>query len=141
MATFNGSVLETLYPIGPLFLTNQTEVDPRIRERNVHWLIATCNLLQFSPETLFLAVHLTDRYLERQMELLWAVALRVAVEHKELVHEVCFRSYLASLQGIEGRTEQELCAMEEDIYRAIGWSQDLASRLDFLRRNCKATMV
>ncbi|KAK8768204.1 hypothetical protein V5799_015331, partial [Amblyomma americanum] len=28
--------------------------------------------------------------------------------------------------------------MEEDIYRAIGWCLDLASPLDFLRRNCNA---
>ncbi|XP_077512172.1 G2/mitotic-specific cyclin-B2-like [Amblyomma americanum] len=75
------------------------------------------------------------------MELLWAVALRVAVEHKEPVHEVCYRSYLASLHGMEGRTEQELCAMEEDIYRAVGWFLDLPSPQDFLRRNCNATMA
>ncbi|XP_077516531.1 uncharacterized protein LOC144126326 [Amblyomma americanum] len=135
---------ETKWPIKPAFLMAQKEVDRSIRQHKVQWLIDTRNALQFSPETLFLAVSLADRYLEgcvvdkRQMELLWAAALCVAVKHKEPEYHVVYRSYVASAKRMGESREQELCNMEEDVSRAVGWSLDLALPLDFLRRNCKA---
>ncbi|XP_077492138.1 G2/mitotic-specific cyclin-B2-like isoform X2 [Amblyomma americanum] len=137
-------LLETQWALQPVFLSAQKVVDSSVRERNVHWLIGTRNVLQFSPVTLFLAVSLADRYLEacvvdkRQMELLWAAALCVAVKHKEPEYHVFYRSYLASTKGIGESMKTELCDMEEVVSRAVDWSLGLPSPLDFLRRNCRA---
>ncbi|XP_077512762.1 G2/mitotic-specific cyclin-B3-like [Amblyomma americanum] len=74
----------------------------------------------------------------RRIRLLWEVALYVAVEHKEPTEELRYRSYLVPTQGMGMSKKEELCAMEEEIYRAVGSSLDLASPMDFLRRNCNA---
>ena len=61
--------LEVEYPIKPLHLANQAEVNGRMRGILVDWLVQVHLRFHLLQETLFLAVAIIDRYLQVRVPL------------------------------------------------------------------------
>merc|ERR1719356_365155 len=81
---------EAKCPVRPNFMDKQPHVNPKMRAILVDWLIDVHKKYKLRPETLFLAIGLIDRFLEkrstsrRHLQLVGVTALLIAAKFEEL---------------------------------------------------------
>lgn len=83
------------------YMDLQTEINEKMRAILVDWLIDLHNRLELMPETLYLAIHVVDRYLSmktvlrRELQLVGIAAMLIACKYEEIwAPEVWIKTYL-----------------------------------------------
>ncbi|KAH7979180.1 hypothetical protein HPB49_008594 [Dermacentor silvarum] len=96
--------LETKWPLQPKFLRLQTAVSPEMRAILINWMMMVHQRFQLLQETLFLAVSLTDRFVQVQsvsrykLQLLGVSAIVVAGKFEEMMPSTLGRHHLLKLK-------------------------------------------
>ena len=122
-------------------MENQPYINERMRAILVDWLIEVHLKFKLVPETLYLAVNIIDRYLEKQevtrqkLQLVGVTALLLASKYEEIYPPelrdlvyICDRAY----------TRQDILEMEELILRILQYQITIPSAHAFLVRFLKA---
>uniref|UniRef100_A0A224YU58 Cyclin B n=1 Tax=Rhipicephalus zambeziensis TaxID=60191 RepID=A0A224YU58_9ACAR len=136
--------LETKWPMTPKFLRLQSSVTPEMRAILVNWMMMVHQRFQLLQETLFLAVSLTDRFLQVQnvsrskLQLLGVAAIFVASKFEEMMPPTLGDMVYVTDGAYQGR---EVLRMEQQILRSLDWSLGRPLPLHFLRRNSKAAQA
>lgn len=69
---------------------SQIEINDRMRSILVDWLIEVHNKFELMPETLYLTIHIVDRYLSiktvprRELQLVGIAAMLIASKYEEI---------------------------------------------------------
>ncbi|KAH7977995.1 hypothetical protein HPB49_004129 [Dermacentor silvarum] len=116
--------LETKWPVQPKFLRLQTEVTPEMRAILINWMMMVHQRFQLLQETLFLAVSLTDRFLQVQS------AIFVAGKFAEMM-PLTVGDMIYVIDG--AYQSKELLLMEQQILLTLDWSLGRPLRLHFSR--------
>lgn len=133
---------ETTFSVQPTYMANQPYINVGMREVLIDWLIEVHFKLQYVPETLFLAVNLFDRYLEKvpvertRLQLVGATCLLIACKYEETAFfpdipqlvRLCDRAY-------KGR---QILGMETAILKTLGYQVTVPSAHAFLARYLRA---
>lgn len=136
--------LETKWPMTPKFLRLQSSVTPEMRAILVNWMMMVHQRFQLLQETLFLAVSLTDRFLQVQnvsrskLQLLGVSAIFVASKFEEMMPPTLGDMVYVTDGAYQGK---EVLRMEQQILRSLDWSLGRPLPLHFLRRNSKAAQA
>ncbi|KAH7977820.1 hypothetical protein HPB49_003695 [Dermacentor silvarum] len=136
--------LETKWPVEPKFLRLQTAVTPEMRVILINWMMMVHQRFQLLQETLFLAVSLTDRFLQVQsvsrskLQLLGVSAIFVGGKFEEMMPPT-----LADMIYVTDGAYQskEGLRMEQQILRTLDWFTVQPLRLYFPHRNFKAAQA
>ncbi|XP_075554357.1 cyclin B [Dermacentor variabilis] len=136
--------LEKKWPVRTKFLQMQPAVTPEMRAILINWMMMVHQRFQLLQETLFLAVSLTDRFLQEQsvsrskLQLLGVSAIFVAGKFEEMMPP----SLGDMIYVTDGAYQsKEVLRMEQQILRTLNWSLGRPSPLHFLRRNSKAAQA
>nr|XP_037280984.1 G2/mitotic-specific cyclin-B2-like isoform X1 [Rhipicephalus microplus] len=133
--------LETKWPMTPKFLRLQSSVTPEMRAILVNWMMMVHQRFQLLQETLFLAVSITDRYLQVQnvsrskLQLLGVSAIFVASKFEEMMPPLLSDMVYVTDGAYQAK---EVLRMEQLILRTLDWSLGRPLPVHFLRRNSKA---
>lgn len=133
--------LELKWPVMPKFLRVQPSVTPEMRAILVNWMMMVHQRFQLLQETLFLAVSLTDRFLQVQsvsrskLQLLGVTSIFVACKFEEMMPPTLGDMVYVTDGAYQGK---EVLRMEQQILRTLDWSLGRPVPLHFLRRNSKA---
>lgn len=123
------------------YFERQNELTEKHRRILVDWLAEVCISLELLSDTLFLAVNLVDKYLERRVvpkkhfQLLGITCLMIAAKYEEIIapSASCFE-YMTD-QACKKAT---ILAMENKILVCLNFNLTTPSPLQFLRRYSKA---
>lgn len=125
----------------PLYMDMQDELTWAERNKLVDWLISVHHKFSLVPETLFLAVNITDRFLSLRhvalprLQLIGVAALFLAAKYEEvLVPSVENLVYICN----QAATTQEILAAEQYILRTLEFNLSYPNPMGFLRRISKA---
>lgn len=83
---------ETILAVRPDYMVKQPYINERMRSILVDWLVEIHVNFKLVPETLYLAVHIVDRFLEKvivprgRLQLVGATALLIASKYEEIYH-------------------------------------------------------
>ena len=127
--------------VTPDYMDDQPEINQNMRAILVDWLVDVHLKFKLIPETIYLAVNLLDRYLEKRevdrpgLQLVGVACLLIASKYEEIypiqlrdLVYVCDRAYI----GIE------IIEMEETVLKALSYKVTIASSHAFLVRYLKA---
>lgn len=128
---------EAMFLAPPTYMDRQLHVNSKMRAILIDWLIDVHKKYKLRTETLFLAVQLTDRYLEnravaqRHLQLVGVTSLMIAAKFeevypppiKEYVH-VCDKAYV----------KEDFLKMEVLILQALGFQICLPTAMHFLEQ-------
>ena len=128
--------------VRPTYLSWQPEVTNHMRSVLVDWLVSVHLQYKLQQETLYLAVNLIDRYLEKatvarsKLQLVGATCMFIAAKYEEVyncprardIYLICDRLY----------PKQEIIQMETVILSALGYKISAPTPLTFLVRYLKA---
>ncbi|XP_031494000.1 G2/mitotic-specific cyclin S13-7-like isoform X1 [Nymphaea colorata] len=123
------------------YMDSQYEINSKMRAILVDWLIEVHSRFELMPETLYLAVHIVDRYLStrsccrRDLQLAGMTAMLIACKYEEIwapeVNDfVCIsdRAY----------NREQILVMEKSILNHLEWSLTVPTAYVFLLRFLKA---
>ncbi len=122
------------------YLQGQSELTERHRGALVDWLVETHGRLELSPECLYLAVSLVDRFLEKdklsreKLQLLGATALLIAAKYEE-IYPPHIQSFLRSMD--KPHSKDEMLTMELNILQRLGFDISVPTVLRFVERYAK----
>jgi len=127
--------------VKPTYMEHQPHIIAEYRATVIDWLVEVDAKYRFSPETLYLAVNLFDRYLEKNvvkkddLQMVGVTSLWIASKYEETyapdVREmvsVCDNTY----------TKREILDMERGILEALGYQVTVSTSFDFLVRSLTA---
>jgi cyclin B len=153
------------YSVSPNYMTQQADINERMRSILVDWLVDVHLKFKLRVETLFLTVHIIDRYLVKEqttrnkLQLVGCTAMLVAAKYEEIYapevrdfvyisDKVCTRcpslvvTSMSHHHHMTGRsqayTREEIIAMEGKILNAIDWDLNGATPCSFFQRFCLA---
>lgn len=123
------------------YMENQVEIQDRMRSILIDWLIEVHLKFTLLPETLYLAVNLIDRFLERvgvrktQLQLVGMTCLFIASKYEEIYPPECNDFvYIAA----NAYSREDIFEMEQNILNTLNFSLTAPTSLYFLRRFSKA---
>jgi hypothetical protein len=122
------------------FLSDQTQMTPRMRSRLVDWIIAVHHQFKLLPETLYLTIALMDRFFEREIvskdkiQLCGVTAFFIASKYEE-IYPPEVRDFLSICESCN---KQDLLRMEISFLRSLKFDLSNPLPLHFLRRFSKA---
>jgi hypothetical protein len=127
--------------VEPNYMTNQPYINERMRSILVDWLVEVHLKFKMVPETLYLTVHIIDRFLENnrvrrsKLQLVGVAALLMASKYEEI-----YPPELRDLVYITDRAynKQEILEMENQIVVALDYHLTLPTTHSFLCRFLKA---
>ncbi len=122
------------------YMSRQVDINEKMRGILVDWIIEVHLKFKLLPETLYLTVNLTDRYLEQtqisrtRLQLVSVAALLIASKYEEI--------YVPELQDFVFITDNaftidEILAMERSILVTLQFNVTIPSSYRFLQRFCK----
>jgi len=123
----------------PHYMSQQTHIKPGMREMLIDWMVQIASQFKLKQETLFLSVHLLDRFLERRivtcskLQLVGCAALLTAIKYEE--------NHLEGPPGVDRLLEasdkaysrEQLVAMEGIMLNALSFNLTVPSILNFLQ--------
>lgn len=121
----------------PLYMDRQTHVNAKMRGILVDWLVSVQMKYKLRAETLFLAVSITDRYLElkvtarRNLQLVGITALLVAAKFEE-IHPPHINDFVYVTD--KAYTREEIIKMEVLILGALDFKVCTSTATMFLER-------
>ena len=110
-----------VYKIGD-YMKQQTDINPRMREITIDWLVEVQNKFKLKFQTLELTVKIMDRFLEKRgvlrnkLQLLACSAMLIASKYEEI-----FPPEVNDFVSISDKafTREQLCAMEQIIVKEL----------------------
>ena len=81
---------EDIYMVDPKYMSNQTDINHRMRAILIDWLIDVHLKYKLVPQTMYIAVDLIDRYLEKnetnraKLQLVGVTAMFIACKYEEI---------------------------------------------------------
>jgi len=127
--------------LGTTFLSNQNEVNEKMRAILVDWLVEVHHMFKLLPETLFLTVFIIDRYLEKavvardKLQLVGVTAMFIGAKYEEIYAPECNDFVHVSDGAYE---KDQILETEQTILNTLGFNLTCPSALHFLRRYSKA---
>ncbi|CAO2831281.1 unnamed protein product [Amaranthus hypochondriacus] len=133
--------MEVCSCVSPDYMSQQFDINERMRAILIDWLVEVHYKFELREETLFLTVHLIDRFLARhtmvrkKLQLVGLIALLLACKYEEVsvpvVEDLIFISDKAY-------TRQDLLEMERIMLNTLQFNMSLPTAYVFLRRFLKA---
>eukprot|EP00826_Nyctotherus_ovalis_P023382 TRINITY_DN1796_c0_g2_i13.p1 TRINITY_DN1796_c0_g2~~TRINITY_DN1796_c0_g2_i13.p1 ORF type:complete len:295 (+),score=51.88 TRINITY_DN1796_c0_g2_i13:384-1268(+) len=123
------------------FLEHQTEISDKARSKIINWMVGCQLRFRFSNESLFLAVSLLDRFLEKQqtdskaLPLAAIAALLIAGKYEE-VRPLPLDSLLNS--SGEKLSSAKARSMELQVLKSLDFEVAAPTVLQFLQRACQS---
>lgn len=123
------------------YMEKQVEIQERMRTILIDWLVEVHMKFTLLPETLYLAVNLIDRFLEKvsvrknQLQLVGMTCLFIASKYEEIYPPECNDFVYISANAY---TREEIFEMEQKILNTLNFSLTAPTSLYFLRRFSKA---
>lgn len=123
------------------YFQNQSEITEKMRAILIDWMLEVHLKFRLLPETMFLAVNLIDRFLERvdvkksQLQLVGMACLFIASKYEEIYPPEC-RDFVYIADN--AYTREEIFEMEQKILNVLDFALTAPTSLYFLRRFSKA---
>jgi len=121
----------------PTYMQKQTDINVKMREILVDWLIEVHIKFKLQPETLFLTVNLIDRFLERRavsrtkLQLVGCAAMLIAAKYEEIyAPEVRDFVYISD----QAYNRDQILAMEGIMLNCLGFFITAPTCLRFAER-------
>lgn len=122
------------------YMSKQSDINAKMREILVDWLVEVHLKFKLRQETLFLTVNLIDRFLERRavsrtkLQLVGCTAMLIACKYEEIyAPEVRDFVYISD----KAYTRDQILAMESIMLNTLGFHVTVPSILRFAERYCK----
>ncbi|XP_068662787.1 G2/mitotic-specific cyclin-2-like [Aristolochia californica] len=123
------------------YMSNQTDINHRMRAVLVDWLIEVHHKFDLMHETLFLAINLVDRYLSRQrvtrkfLQLVGITGMLIACKYEEI-----FPPQLSDFIAISAGayTREDVLKMEKSMLNTLQFNMSTPTPFVFMRRFLKA---
>lgn len=126
---------ESDFLINHQYMKNQTDINEKMRGILIDWLVEVHLKFKLLPETLFLAVNLIDRYLEKQaimrtkLQLVGVTAMLIACKYEEIyAPEVRDFVYITD----KAYTKEEILSMETNMLAILEYNITVPSPFRFL---------
>ncbi|KAK4052706.1 G2/mitotic-specific cyclin [Microbotryomycetes sp. JL201] len=125
----------------PDYMSNQGEVNWKMRGILIDWLIEIHTKFRLLPETIFLATNIIDRFLSKRdvsltkFQLVGITALFIAAKYEEVVCP-SVSNFLYMTDG--GYTDDEILRAERYVLGMIDFNLSYPNPIHFLRRISKA---
>lgn len=124
------------------YMSKQSDINSKMREILVDWLVEVHLKFKLRAETLFLTVNLIDRFLERRavsrtkLQLVGCTAMLIASKYEEIyAPEVRDFVYISD----KAYTRDQILAMESIMLNTLGFHVTVPSVLRFTERFCKVS--
>ncbi|KAH7980031.1 hypothetical protein HPB49_012787 [Dermacentor silvarum] len=136
--------LESKWPVQPKFLRLQTALTPEMRAILINRMMMVHQRFQMLQETLFLAVSLTDKFLQGQsvsrstLQLLGVSAIFVAGKFEAMMPPALGDMIYVTVGAYQSK---DVLRMEQQILRTLDWFLGQPLRLYHPRRNSKAAQA
>ncbi|OAX78561.1 hypothetical protein ACJ72_07131 [Emergomyces africanus] len=125
----------------PDYMDHQEELDWKLRGILIDWLIEIHTRFRLLPETLFLAVNITDRFLSAEvvaldrLQLVGVTAMFIAAKYEEVLSpHVAHFSHFSD----ETFSDKEILDAERHILATLNYDLSYPNPMNFLRRISKA---
>ncbi|KAI3865013.1 hypothetical protein MKX03_012167 [Papaver bracteatum] len=126
------------------YMDSQDQINGHMRMILVDWLIEVHNKFELTAETLYLTIHIVDRYLamnpvlRRELQLVGISAMLIASKYEEIwapeVNDfVCISD--------KAYNREQILAMEKAILGKLGWTLTVPTPYHFLVRFVKAAVA
>jgi G2/mitotic-specific cyclin-B, other len=128
--------------VPPRYMAAQPEINENMRSILVDWLVGVQYQFKLGPETLYLAVHIVDRYCNLtevprcKLQLVGAAALFTASKYEEVYRALQVQDIIAVCDNLY--SQQEIVKMETLILSALGFKISAPTAHVFLLRYLKA---
>ncbi|XP_043690913.1 G2/mitotic-specific cyclin S13-7-like isoform X2 [Telopea speciosissima] len=126
----------------PDYMGSQPDINDRMREILVDWLIEVHNKFELMPETLYLTLNIVDRFLSkeivtrRELQLVGIAAMLIASKYEEIWAPEANDFICISDKAY---TREQLLVMEKTILGKLEWSLTVPTPFVFLVRFIKAS--
>lgn len=124
------------------YMSKQRDINARMREILIDWLVEVHFKFKLCDETLFLTINIIDRFLERRavsrtkLQLVGCTAMLVASKYEEIyAPEVCDFVYISD----RAYNREQILAMESIMLNTLGFHLTVPSALRFGERFCKVS--
>jgi cyclin B len=132
---------ESNFMASPDYMSQQTDINERMRKILIDWLVDVHIKFKLRPETLFLTVHIIDRYLSKEqttrkkLQLVGVTAMLIASKYEEIyAPEVRDFVYISD----KAYDRAQILKMEGTILNALDWQLCGATPWHFMLRFNKA---
>lgn len=132
------STLEKKSIISEDILKNQSEINESMRAILIDWLVSVHRCFRLVPDTLYLCVHILDKYLSvrsvsrADFQLLGVTALMLAMKYEE-EYDNPYHVYL-DLIADNNYVQMDLLECEHNVLVALDYDLSTASPMYFLRK-------
>ncbi|KAK6924565.1 Cyclin, N-terminal [Dillenia turbinata] len=133
--------IESLSCVAPDYMSQQEDINERMRAILIDWLIEVHDKFDLLKETLFLTVNLIDRFLARQnvprkkLQLVGLVAMLLACKYEEVIVPIIGDLILISDKAY---TRNEVIDMERTMLNTLQFNLSVATPYIFMKRFLKA---
>ncbi|KAI3794321.1 hypothetical protein L1987_36950 [Smallanthus sonchifolius] len=137
----NYRMMENLSLVSPDYMTQQCDLNEKMRAILIDWLIEVHHKFDLQPETLFLTVNLIDRFLAKQyvirrhLQLVGLVAMLLACKYEEvsvpIIDDLIFISDKAY-------SRSQILQMEKLMLNTLEFNMSLPTPYVFMKRFLKA---
>lgn len=131
---------EALRAASPTYMTKQTDINAKMREILIDWLVEVHLKFKLRPETIYLTVNVIDRFLERRavsrtkLQLVGCTAMFIASKYEEIyAPEVKDFVYISD----KAYTPDQILAMESIMLNTLGFHLTVPTALRFGERYMK----
>ncbi|OVA18788.1 Cyclin [Macleaya cordata] len=126
------------------YMDSQKQINENMRMILVDWLIEVHHKFELEPETLYLTIHIVDRYLSmheiqrRELQLLGISSMLIASKYEEI-----WAPEVNDFVTISDRTytREHILGMEKSILGMLGWTLTVPTPYVFLVRFIKAAVA
>lgn len=126
----------------PTYMSKQTDINSKMREILIDWLIEVHVKFKLRPETLYLTVNIIDRFLERRavsrtkLQLVGCTAMLIASKYEEIyAPEVRDFVYISD----QAYTRDQILAMESIVLNTLAFYLTVPTTLRFGERLMKVS--
>lgn len=135
---------ETKRMASPNYMQKQADINIKMREILVDWLVEVHIKFKLQPETLFLTINLIDRFLERRavsrtkLQLVGCAAMLIAAKYEEIyAPEVRDFVYISD----QAYNRDQILAMESIMLNTLSFFITAPTALRFGERLCRVAKV
>lgn len=128
----------------PTYMTKQTDINAKMREILIDWLVEVHLKFRLQSETLYLCVNYIDRFLERRqvsrtkLQLVGCAAMLVAAKYEEMYPpEVRHFVFISD----KAYTKDQILSMEQIMLGALEFNLTVPTALRFLERWAKVARL
>eukprot|EP00696_Hemimastix_kukwesjijk_P010775 gnl/Hemi2/23564_TR7910_c0_g1_i1.p1 gnl/Hemi2/23564_TR7910_c0_g1~~gnl/Hemi2/23564_TR7910_c0_g1_i1.p1 ORF type:complete len:429 (-),score=118.17 gnl/Hemi2/23564_TR7910_c0_g1_i1:107-1393(-) len=131
---------EAIHQVSPGYMARQPDINEKMRAILVDWMVDVHLKFRLLPETLFLAIYILDRVLEKQsvsrskLQLVGTAALLVASKYEE-IHVPEMNDFIFISANFY--TRDDMVKMESFILNTLEFKLTVPTTLTFLRRFCR----